>query len=214
MKDAGKIPSDCSIFTLHPIPSARECEWPRRCTRSNWCKIAFVSSGPQLTPPAQPRERNWLPLAAAAGVVVAVGVILLVIYSRGSGGASALPPDTPLDPYAANLHISNLAMSRSTNYIGAQITYLDGQIVNAGNRTVTGISAQVLFRDYTNIVTQNTTELMQFIRTRNPYIDVEPVSAAPLKPGGRQDFRLVFDGVSPDWNGEFPEIRLVHVNTH
>lgn len=153
-------------------------------------------------------------MAIAAGVIVAVGVVLLFIYSRGSGGARALPPNTPLDPYAANLHISNLAMSRSTNYIGAQITYVDGQIVNAGNRTVTGITAQVLFRDYTNIVTQNTTEPMQFIRTRNPYIDVEPVSAAPLQPAGQQDFRLVFDGVSPNWNGEFPEIRLVHVSAH
>jgi hypothetical protein len=154
-----------------------------------------------------------MPLAAAAAVVVAVGVALLLFYSRGAGGPRAIPPDTPLDAYAPNLRISNLAMSRSSNYIGAQITYVDGQIVNAGNRTVTVITAQVLFRDYTNIITQNTTEQMQFIRTRTPYIDVQPVSAAPLKPGGKQDFRLVFDGVSSDWNGAFPEIRLVHVQT-
>ena len=182
-------------------------------TVSNWCKIAFVSSGPQLTPPAQPRERNWLPLAIAAAAVIAVGVVLLVVYSH-RGGPKATPPDTPLDAYAANLRVSNLAMSRSSNFIGAQITYLDGHIVNAGSRTVTSITAQVLFRDYTRIVTQNTTEPMQFIRTRTPYIDVEPVSAAPLKPGGEQDFRLVFDGVSPEWNGEYPEIRIVHVDTH
>jgi hypothetical protein len=34
------------------------------------------------------------------------------------------------------------------------------------------------------------------IRARDPYVDVEPVSASPLKPGGEQDFRLIFDGVS------------------
>jgi hypothetical protein len=171
-----------------------------------------VSTGPQLTPPPEPRERSWLPLAVAAVVVIAVGVVFLSVSSRRGGGPKVLPPNTALDPYAVNLRMGNLAMSRSSNFIGAQITYLDGQIVNAGNRTVTGITAQVLFRDYTNIVTQNTTEPMQFIRTRTPYIDVEPVSAAPLKPGAQQDFRLVFDGVSPAWNGEFPEIRLLHVD--
>lgn len=173
-----------------------------------------MSSGPQLTPPAQPEERNWLPLAIAATVVVAVLVVLYVAFSRGSGAPKIIPANSPLDPYAGNLRISNLAMSRSSNFIGAQITYLEGHIVNTGNRTVTGITAQVLFRDFTNIVTQNATQPMHFIRTRTPYIDVEPVSAAPLKPGGGQDFRLAFDGVSPNWNGEYPEIRLVHVTTH
>jgi hypothetical protein len=172
-----------------------------------------VSSGPQLTPPAQPNERNWLPLAIAIAVVVIAGIIFYFVYSRGSGSPRVTPVNAPLDPYAANLHISGLAMSRSTNYIGAQITYVDGHIVNSGNRTVTGITAQVLFRDYTNIVTQNTTEKMQFIRTRTPYVDVEPVSAAPLKPGEGQDFRLIFDGVSSEWNGAYPEIRLIHVGT-
>ena len=78
---------------------------------------------------------------------------------------------------------------------------------------LTGISAQVLFRDYTNLVTQNTTQPMNFIRTRQPYIDVEPVSAAPLTPGQGRDFRLVFDGVSPQWNGQMPELRIISVQT-
>lgn len=176
-------------------------------------KISFVSSGPQLSPPAQPNERNWLPLIIAASVVVIVGVILFFVFSRGKSGSGVRPANAPLDPYAANLKISGLAMSRSSNYIGAEITYLDGHIVDTGGRTVTGIGAQVLFRDYTNIVTQNITEPIQFIRTRTPYIDVEPVSAAPLRPGEGQDFRLTFDGVSSNWNGEYPEIRLIQVET-
>ena len=42
-------------------------------------------------------------------------------------------------------------------------------------------------------VAQNETQQLMLIRTRDPYIDVEPVSAAPLKPGDGQDFRLIFD---------------------
>jgi len=173
-----------------------------------------VSSGPQLGLPAQPSRRNWLPLAIAVAVTVIAGIALFVVFSRGGRSSSeVVPANAPLDPYAANLKISGLAMSRSTNFIGAQITYIDGRIVNTGGRMVTGITAQVLFRDYTNIVTQNTTEPMQFIRTRTPYVDIEPVSAAPLQPGKSQDFRLVFDGVSSNWNGEYPEIRLIKVET-
>ena len=40
---------------------------------------------------------------------------------------------------------------------------------------------------------------------------MEPVSAAPLKPGGEQEFRLIFDAVSPDWDGAYPEIRIIRV---
>ena len=175
-------------------------------------KISLVSSGPQLGLPAQPSGRNWLPLAIAVAVAVIAGVVLFVVFSRGGKSSSAVTPaNAPLDPYAANLKISGLAMSRSSNFIGAQITYIDGHIANTGSRTVTGISAQILFRDYTNIVTQNSTEPMQFIRTRTPYVDIEPVSAAPLQPGKGQDFRLAFDGVSSNWNGQYPEIRLIEV---
>ena len=35
--------------------------------------------------------------------------------------------------------------------------------------------------------------------------------AAPLKPGDAHDFRLIFDAVSPDWNGAYPELRVIQV---
>jgi hypothetical protein len=121
------------------------------------------------------------------------------------------PLATAADAYAPNLPITGLAMSESSNLSGGKVTYLDGHIANRGNRTVTGIKVQVLFRDVAHEVAQNETQPLKFIRMRDPYIDVEPVSAAPLKPGGEQDFRLIFDTVSPDWDGAYPEIRIIHV---
>ena len=103
-------------------------------------------------------------------------------------------------------------MSESANLAGGKVTYLDGHIANHGNRTLTGITVQVLFRDVAHEVTQNETQQLKLIRTRDPYIDVEPVSAAPLKPGNGQDFRLIFDSISPDWDGAYPEIRIIHVD--
>jgi hypothetical protein len=39
------------------------------------------------------------------------------------------------------------------------------------------------------------------------------VSSAPLGPGEARDFRLIFDAVSPDWDGAYPEIRVLRVDT-
>jgi hypothetical protein len=104
-------------------------------------------------------------------------------------------------------------MSESGNLAGGKVTYLDGHIANKGARTVTAVTVQVLFRNYAHEVAQNETQPLKLIRMREPYIDVEPVSAAPLRPGGEQDFRLIFDALSPDWDGVFPEIRILHVET-
>jgi hypothetical protein len=40
------------------------------------------------------------------------------------------------------------------------------------------------------------------------------VSAAPLKAGAEQDFRLIFDAVSPEWDGAYPEVRIIHVDAN
>ncbi len=37
------------------------------------------------------------------------------------------------------------------------------------------------------------------------------MSAAPIKPGERREFRLIFDHVIGDWNQQFPEVRIIHV---
>ena len=118
-----------------------------------------------------------------------------------------------MDPYSGNLTISHLAMSESSNLAGGKVTYLDGRIANNGNRTVTGITVQVLFRDPAHEVAQNETQPLKIIRTRDPYVDVEALSAAPLKPDEAEDFRLIFDTVARDWDGVFPEIRIIHVDT-
>lgn len=171
-----------------------------------------MNTGPQLIRPEAPAERNWLPLAVAAAVVIGVVVGGILILGHGKTATTVTPIKAPTDPYAANLVISNLAMSQSSNLVGGQLTYIDGRIANHGNKTVTGITVQVLFRDPAHEVAQNETQNMKFIRMRDPYIDVEPVSAAPLKPGDAQDFRLIFDTLTQDWDGAYPEIRIVHVD--
>jgi Protein of unknown function (DUF2393) len=162
--------------------------------------------------PSGASERNWAPMAIAAAIVVAVVFAALVMGSHSKRAQDAASSSSVLDPYASNLPIGNLAMSESSNLAGGKVTYVDGRIANQGGRTVTGALVQVIFRDYKREVAQNQTMALTVIRMREPYIDTAQLSAAPLKPGMQQDFRLIFDTVSPDWSGALPELRLVHVD--
>jgi len=149
----------------------------------------------------------------AAVVVVAITAVLVLTLGHGKSANEVTPVSAPADPYSASLPISGLAMSESSNLAGGKVTYLDGHIANQGNRTVTGITVQVLFHDAAHQVAQNETQPLQLIRTRDPYVDLEPVSADPLKPGDGQDFRLIFDTVADAWDGAYPEIRIIHVES-
>ncbi len=184
-----------------------------RKASKNGCTIALVSTGPQLVRPEAAQERNWLPVTVAAAIVLAVAIGLVLFYGHGKSAPAATPISAALDPYAGNLPIINLQMSESANLAGGKVTYVDGSIANTGSRTVTAITVQVLFRDPAHEVAQNETQPLHIIRTRQPYVDVEPVSASPLKPGDSADFRLVFDTVAQDWDGAFPEIRVIHVDS-
>lgn len=176
-----------------------------------------MSTGPQLVPsaarPTEPEQRNWLPLVIAAVVVIVIAGAAVLLLERGKSASSVTPISAAPDAYAASLPISGLQMSESSNLAGGKVTYLDGHIANKGSRTVTGITVQVLFRTFAHEVAQNETQPMKLIRMRDPYVDLEPVSAAPLAPGAEADFRLIFDTVSPDWDGAYPEVRVLHVET-
>ena len=148
----------------------------------------------------------------AAGVIIVAAVVVVLVLQRGKGASTVTPISAQPDPYSASLPISDVKMSESANLAGGKVTYIDGHITNNGNKTVTGISMQILFRNAANEVAQNETQAVKWIRTRDPYVDLEPASAAPLKPGEGRDFRLIFDAVTEGWNGVYPEMRIVHVD--
>lgn len=172
-----------------------------------------MNTGPQLIPPVEAPERNWFPIVIAACAVSLVAVLFVLALQRGHKPPMVAPITAPTDPYAAHLSIGNIAMSEASNLTGGKVTYVDGHIANTGDRTVTGVAVQVLFRNAAHEVAQNETQQLKLIRTREPYIDVEPVAADPIKPGEGRDFRLIFDTVTPDWDGAYPELRILKVDT-
>ena len=159
----------------------------------------------------EPEERGGMPVAAwvvAALIVVAlVGALVFFGWKKPAEAPNTL---LPADAYAASLPLSQFAMSESENLTGGKQTYLDGHIGNTGDRTVTAVTVQAVFRNDEELAPQIDTVPLRLIRVKEPYIDTEPVSAAPLKPGDDREFRLTFETVPENWNQQMPEVRVIH----
>jgi len=166
---------------------------------------------PAIFVPA-PQQGSGMPLSAwvAAGAVVVAIILVLVMVGRRK--APVITGIQPPAPYAVNLPLSGLAMSESTSLSGGKSTFIDGKIRNAGPATVTGVTVQVLFRNEEQMPPQVETLPLALIRTREPYVDTQPVSAARLKLGDEQEFRLIFESIPTNWNMQMPEIHVVRVD--
>ncbi len=161
---------------------------------------------------SKPPEGGGIPVMAwgVAGLAVLVVVAILVLAGRHK---TAVPTTIqPVAAYAANLPLTQLAMSESTSLSGGKSTFIDGHVQNTGGQTVAGITVQVVFRNDEAMPPQIETLPLSLIRTREPYIDTQPVSAASLKAGDERDFRLIFESIPANWNQQMPEIRIIQVD--
>lgn len=144
-------------------------------------------------------------------IVIAIAVIVLIAGAvafllRARPQAQQGPP-----PYAANLKFSDLKMSQAQNFVGASVTYIDGTLTNAGNKTVTHSVVQVTFRDLYGQVAQVENVPIKLLQTGGPYDDTADLSVSPLAPGQSKPFRLIFEHVSEQWNQAYPELQITAV---
>src|SRR3984957_15810509 len=193
-----------------------EQQRPDDSTQGDSTEIRSQRESPSQTSPemfaSRAPERAPIPIAAwAIAGVAALAVVVGLLIAGHRKPSAALNVVQPLAAYAPNLPLSQLAMSESTSLSGGKSTFVDGHVQNTGDQTVTGITVQVLFRNDEGMPPQVETLPLSLIRMRQPYIDTQPVSAAPLKPGDGQDFRLIFENMPANWNMQMPEIRVIEV---
>ena len=159
----------------------------------------------QPNPSVEERETNWRAIGIAVGTVVVI-VALIWLISRSEQKAPAGPP-----PYAANIKFSDLKMSAAENFVGATVSYIDGTVTNAGDRTVTRVVVEVTFKDSIGQLAQRETVSLRVLRTTGPYPEAVDLNASPLPPGQSKPFRLTFEGISAQWNHEYPELKVTDV---
>jgi uncharacterized protein DUF2393 len=160
---------------------------------------------PSPTTPAE--ESRLRPVLVAAAVVAAVVGVLLLL-SREERKAPGGPP-----AYAANLKFSDLKASAAQNFVGATVSYLDGTVTNAGDKTVTHAVVRITFRDDMGQMAQREELPLHVLRTGGPYDEAVDMSVSPLAPGQSKPFRLTFESISAQWNRAYPEMQITQVNT-
>ena len=169
-------------------------------------------SGASLfSPPVEPPRRGLL-LGVLAGVaVLVIAAAALLFFGRHNAEPATQNALLPLDSYAQNVLFTQLAMSQSSSLSGGTSTFIDGHVRNSGQETLTGVRMQVVFRNDVGLSPQVEALPLSLIRMHEPYIDTEPISAAPLKPGDEAEFRLIFESVPGNWNQQMPELRVIGV---
>jgi hypothetical protein len=161
-----------------------------------------------LNPPSPVKEESdssRRTILVAVLVVLAVAVAIALLLREAPRPASGPPP------YAANLHFSDFKMSAAENFVGATVSYIDGTVTNAGDRTVTHAGLEVVFKDDMGQIVQRENVALRALKTGGPYPEAVDLNVSPLAPGQSQPFRLTFDSISAQWNHQYPEIRVTDV---
>jgi hypothetical protein len=159
----------------------------------------------QPSPATEERDTSKRTILIAIAAVVAVaGIVALIL--REAPRATPGPP-----PYAASLKFTDLKMSQAQNFVGATVTYIDGTLTNAGDKTVTHAVVQVTFKDLYNQVAQIETVPVKVLQSGGPYLDTVDLTVSPLAPGQNKSFRLIFEHLSEQWNQAYPDLQITDV---
>ena len=75
-----------------------------------------------------------------------------------------------------------MKMSAAENFIGSTVTYLDGTVTNAGDKTVSHAIVHVSFKDSLGQVVQAEDVPLHVLQTSGPYPEAVDLSIAPLAP--------------------------------
>jgi hypothetical protein len=161
---------------------------------------------PFSPPPAPDDERNWLPMAVGAGLVV-LAVVAVIVFTR-----MGLSRPQAGDPYIAKLEVGGLHMARAENFAGGSVTYILGRIANTGDKRIKGARVQVVFKNSIGEISQKDVVPVAVRVPNAPYEDYGPLESLPLAPGQVRDFRVTLEFVTPDWDGQVPQVKVVSVS--
>lgn len=164
------------------------------------------ASQPLFEPRESEPDDSWKAKSIGLAIVVLALVAGGFIWRAIRGPEPQGPPT-----YASQLKVSDLKLSQEQNFLGATVTYLEGMILNGGDKTVTSASVSVTFRNSLDEVVQKETLPIRVLDRSGPYPDTFDMRARPLAPGQQREFRLIFEHLSSDWNQQAPETAIAGV---
>jgi len=156
----------------------------------------------EIPDPSQPdRGRfNFALILAAVAVLVIVGALYFLPGRQSPPGAA--PPGVHFafgaaeQSYASRMRIENITLSRAENFLHQEITTLNGELVNDGNRMIRGVEVTIEFSDDLNQIA---------LREARPVLT--PGSPSLLV-GARRAFEVSFEHIPASWNRQQPAVRI------
>jgi hypothetical protein len=139
-------------------------------------------------------------ILAATAVLVIVGALYFLPGRQSPPGAA--PPGAHFafgaaeQAYASRMRIENITLSRAENFLHQEITTLNGELVNDGNRTIRGVEVTIEFSDDLNQIA---------LREAGPVLT--PGSPS-LVAGARRAFEVSFEHIPASWNMQQPAVRI------
>jgi hypothetical protein len=168
--------------------------------------MAASQQEPPVAATPEPEGRNWVPMIVGLVVVAAIVAAATIFGLLGRSGQSSQN-----DPYLAKLQLSDLHMATAQNFAGTSVTYIEGRATNAGDRKVNGARVEVRFKNSLGQISQKEPLPLTVLLPNTPYVDYGTLDRAPLGPGQSRGFRLTLEYVTPDWDGQVPELRVISV---
>ena len=174
-----------------------------------------------MVEPSKPRPEESLftagrekgdrrPWAAIIIVLVMLGVLLglFVLLARG--------PRRPVagrNPYTEQISFSDTKSTQVQNFLGANVTYIEGAVSNKADKTVTGAEVEITFKNSLGEVVQQEQQPLKILGRSGPYPEAVDLRVSPLGPHQTREFRLTFEHISADWNRQQPSLRITRLVT-
>jgi hypothetical protein len=151
-----------------------------------------------------PSPAPWIIGALAVAMLVAIAILA----SRHNADSGLTGPN----PYIDKVEVSGLHMSTAENFAGGRVTYIEGRLTNHGDKKITAVRIEVLFKDSLGQVAQKDALPVMVLQPNLPYLDYGPLTVAPLFPGRACDFRLTIEHITAEWDGQLPQTKVVGVS--
>lgn len=138
---------------------------------------------------------------AIAVAAILLGVIVFKMPQAPKASPTPSAATVPEQPTGSAIQIQSLQMTPSPD--GNSLT-LQGQLVNAGQQTLTGVNMNVTFKGQDGRV----------LSTAAYPIEVLDVSGRGTSVTDVRPFRVKVDRVPQGWNHQMPEVAIAEVTAH
>jgi hypothetical protein len=154
---------------------------------------------PQIGQPESGRQFGVALIAGLIVVLILAGAAYFWIQNTSSKPVAQAPPlpmSATEQAYASQIEFGSFDLSRASNFLNQQVTYVNGVVTNRGQRDVVEMEVSLEFRDLSQNVILRDKQRMFGSKAR------------PLQSLEKRAFQLNFENIPDGWNQVPPSFTI------